>query len=576
MGGHIMKFFRNIRWKNLSIGLKYSVSLLISIFLFMLSAAFVYGLMGNVNKNIEIVEQKTSYVEKILDMSANFNEIDALTYDYITYLSPETVKSFKSKIDQFNEGLVLLKEVPELQEYQELLEKISNNVSKINHMFIDEIVPAANRHLKVEYMMKRKEVASLKTVTVNDLQEVKEIITAQKEGSVKEAKSSLKLTILVLIISIAVSSALGFLIMFLISRIVQKRLNRIVSLSNEIAKGNLSVQKINYDSNDEIGLLSRAFDTMIENLRKMIYQISNASKEVNEESEKLTESSEQIQQISEQIAFTMQALADGAEKQANSSGEVAKFISSLNNSIANSNEDSKHLYTSIDGLSNMSTKGKELIENYIAQMDKINDTFKHSMAKVENLDTKSQEITRLVEIINAIAKQTNLLALNAAIEAARAGEAGRGFAVVSDEIRKLAEQVSDSAVGISHIIQGIQSESKSVVHSLREGYGEVQEGIDQIKVTGEAFTNINNEIAHIVERVKNVAYNLNGIAENSKKIRLSVDEIASISQDSAAGIQETSASIEEQNSFIETVSSNAQKLFKLAEELNSSILEFTL
>ncbi|HHW66606.1 MAG TPA: methyl-accepting chemotaxis protein, partial [Epulopiscium sp.] len=72
------------------------------------------------------------------------------------------------------------------------------------------------------------------------------------------------------------------------------------------------------------------------------------------------------------------------------------------------------------------------------------------------------------------------------------------------------------------------------------------------------------------------AYNLNGIAENSKKIRLSVDEIASISQDSAAGIQETSASIEEQNSFIETVSSNAQKLFKLAEELNSSILEFTL
>ena len=571
-----MKFFRNIRWKNLSIGLKYSVSLLISIFLFMLSAAFVYGLMGNVNKNIEIVEQKTSYVEKILDMSANFNEIDALTYDYITYLSPETVESFKSKIDQFNEGLVLLKEVPELQEYQELLEKISNNVSKINHMFIDEIVPAANRHLKVEYMMKRKEVASLKTVTVNDLQEVKEIITAQKEGSVKEAKSSLKLTILVLIISIAVSSALGFLIMFLISRIVQKRLNRIVSLSNEIAKGNLSVQKINYDSNDEIGLLSRAFDTMIENLRKMIYQISNASKEVNEESEKLTESSEQIQQISEQIAFTMQALADGAEKQANSSGEVAKFISSLNNSIANSNEDSKHLYTSIDGLSNMSTQGKELIENYIAQMDKINDTFKHSMTKVENLDTKSQEITRLVEIINAIAKQTNLLALNAAIEAARAGEAGRGFAVVSDEIRKLAEQVSDSAVGISHIIQGIQSESKSVVHSLREGYGEVQEGIDQIKVTGEAFTNINNEIIHIVERVKNVAYNLNGIAENSKKIRLSVDEIASISQDSAAGIQETSASIEEQNSFIETVSSNAQKLFKLAEELNSSILEFTL
>jgi methyl-accepting chemotaxis protein len=576
----MMKVLKKIGWRNLKIGLKYSVSLIISIFFFIISAVIVYGLMGNVKKNIEVVDQKMSYVETIHNMIANFNGVDAITYDYVTYLTSKTLDTFGNTMTQFNEGLAVLKELPELQDSQELIEKISNNAARINTIFIDEIVPSVNRY-KVEAMMQKgknasMEISTLKYITIEELKELREIIIAKKDEAVQEALNSLRLTILILIVSIAVSSALGFLIMFLISRIIQKYLNQIVSLSNEVSKGNLAVQKINYDGNDEIGLLSKAFNTMIENLRKMIHQISDASKEVNTESERLTESANQIQQISEQIAFTMQALADGAEKQASSSGEVAKFISNLNNSITDANEASKHLYTSIDGLSNMSTKGKELIENYIAQMDKINDTFKHSMAKVENLDTKSQEITRLVEIINAIAKQTNLLALNAAIEAARAGEAGRGFAVVSDEIRKLAEQVSDSAVGISHIIQGIQSESKSVVHSLREGYGEVQEGIDQIKVTGEAFTNINNEIAHIVERVKNVAYNLNGIAENSKKIRLSVDEIASISQDSAAGIQETSASIEEQNSFIETVSSNAEKLSMLAEDLNNSILEFTL
>lgn len=576
MGELVMKTFRCIYWGNLKIGLKYSVSLLISIVLFMISAVFVYQLMGNVKNNIEIVEEKTSYVERMLDMISNFNEIDAIIYDYITYLTPGTIDVFNSKINQFNEGLDILNQIPELQESQDLLKKITNNVEKIDKIFIEDIVPAVDRHLKVDYMIKRKEVASLKIVTVNHLQEVREIVTAQKEAAVQEAKDSLKLTIFVLVVSIAISSALGFLIMFLISRIIQKHLNQIVVLSNEVSKGNLAVQKINYKGNDEIGHLSRAFDKMIENLRKMIYQISNASKEVNEESERLTESAHQIQQISEQIACTMQSLSEGAEKQAHSSGEVAKFILNLNNSIADANEDSNHLYTSMDELSNMSNKGKELIERYISQMDKINETFKHSMSKVENLDTKSKEISKLVEIIDAIAKQTNLLALNAAIEAARAGEAGKGFAVVSDEIRKLAEQVSDSAIGITHIIQGIQDESKAVAHSLREGYGEVQEGMDHIKVTGEAFATINNEIIHIVDRVKNVAHNLNGIADNSQKIKLSVDEIASISQDSAAGVQETTASIEEQNSVIETVSSNAQKLSMLAEDLNHTILEFKL
>src|SRR5690606_30819113 len=98
-----------------------------------------------------------------------------------------------------------------------------------------------------------------------------------------------------------------------------------------------------------------------------------------------------------------------------------------------------------------------------------------AVRKVEGLDEQTQQISKLVSVIQDVAEQTNLLALNASIEAARAGEHGRGFAVVADEVRKLAEQVSASIADITGIVTNIQSESNTVSKSLQEGYKEVEQ-----------------------------------------------------------------------------------------------------
>ena len=93
---------------------------------------------------------------------------------------------------------------------------------------------------------------------------------------------------------------------------------------------------------------------------------------------------------------------------------------------------------------------------------------------------KTQEISKIVDVITQVAQQTNLLALNATIEAARAGEYGRGFAVVADEVRKLAESAGKSAEQISKLARDISGQSIAVVSAMKQGIEELTEGREDL------------------------------------------------------------------------------------------------
>src|SRR5699024_4086686 len=121
-----------------------------------------------------------------------------------------------------------------------------------------------------------------------------------------------------------------------------------------------------------------------------------------------------------------------------------------------------------------------------------------------------------------------LLALNPAIEGARAGEHGKGFAVVADEVRKLAEQVSDSVSEITGIVSNIQMESSMVAESLQEGYKEVEQGTEQIEVTGEKFNSIHTASNDMVNSIKSVSENLGSIAVSSQKMNSTIEDIAAV------------------------------------------------
>ena len=210
------------------------------------------------------------------------------------------------------------------------------------------------------------------------------------------------------------------------------------------------------------------------------------------------------------------------------------------------------------------------------QMHVIDDIVHDAVANVEHLGKQSQEISKLVAVINDIANQTNLLALNAAIEAARAGTSGKGFAVVASEVRKLAEQVTYSVTDIATIVDKIQEDTNLVTASLQLGYEEVKKGTHQMEDTGKTFDSIAEAVNHTFNNIKSISISLQSISETTMEINHAIDNIAAVSEQSAAGVEETTATIEQTATTMEEISSNAEQLAKMAEELHVQVQQFKL
>lgn len=320
------------------------------------------------------------------------------------------------------------------------------------------------------------------------------------------------------------------------------------------------VTRLNITTKDEIRAVADAYNKLVEGFRALVVQVQDTAGQVGTAASTLHSTTEEIRQASQQTSGIMEELAAGVENQLQDTEETTATVTDMAEGMKHITLAAKDVSGLAATANKLASEGEQAIIHTLNQMEGIRTSVDQSAQSVRALGEKASNIGAMGQIIIEIAEQTSLLALNASIEAARAGEHGRGFAVVAAEVRKLADQASNSSVEIRQFVHELQQDIYDLAGVMEQGTREVTEGMSVAQGAERAFKDIEQSVVELNEQIQGVTVATEQMNSGADDLVHAIRRIQEVTETTAGGTQSVSAATEEQLASMEEITNSVEDL----------------
>lgn len=398
------------------------------------------------------------------------------------------------------------------------------------------------------------------------------VLTANQDEVLKSIPVLVSTNAMIIAVTLVASILLTYLIGKSFVKPIVEGVSHLTLISQLDIKKN--VPKKYLRKKDEIGIFASAVESITNNFRKIILEVSNVSEQVAASSEELTATSQNAATAIDEVTKTVEEIANGASWQAQNTEDGSSKAILLGNAISSNYEKAKSLNDEAGKVSIAVNQGISEIEKLLEITEECSNETREIYRVIKLTNESSIRIGEASNVINSIAEQTNLLALNAAIEAARAGEAGKGFAVVAEEIRNLAEQSANSAKVIENIVLELHNNSKNAVSTVERVSSIVEEQNISVKNSKDGFVLTGTAMKVVINTAEQLRISGEEMDQMKNQILDSLQNLSAIAEENSASSEEASSAMEVQSESMNEIANASEGLAILAQSLQTIIRKF--